>query len=62
MWDTNVVLPEDSGPYISIIRPRGTPPIPSAISTVRAPVEIDSICFFAEASPSFTIAPSPYCF
>ena len=50
MWDTNVVLPDDSGPYISIIRPRGTPPIPSAISTVRAPVEIDSICFFAEAS------------
>ena len=28
MWLTSVVFPEDSGPKISTIRPRGTPPMP----------------------------------
>src|SRR3954469_7708049 len=35
-----VVLPDDSGPKISMIRPRGTPPTPSAASTPIEPVEI----------------------
>src|SRR5690606_24369686 len=36
----NVVLPPDSGPYTSTIRPRGTPPTPSARSTDNDPVLI----------------------
>ena len=36
-----VVLPEDSGPKISEMRPRGNPPTPSAASTEMEPVEID---------------------
>ena len=35
-------LPELSGPKISTMRPRGSPPTPSAISRPREPVEIDS--------------------
>src|ERR1019366_6404265 len=35
-----VVLPEDSGPKISEMRPRGKPPIPSAKSTEMDPEEI----------------------
>ena len=35
-----VVFPEDSGPKISTIRPRGIPPMPSARSSDSAPVEI----------------------
>src|SRR5689334_22583059 len=42
MWLTRVVLPEDSGPKISTIRPRGTPPMPSAKSSASAPVGIES--------------------
>src|SRR5262245_51152854 len=42
MWLTSVVFPEDSGPKISMMRPRGTPPIPSARSSASAPVGIDS--------------------
>jgi uncharacterized protein YjdB len=38
-----VVLPELSGPYISIILPLGTPPTPNAISNGRQPVGITSI-------------------
>ena len=42
MWLTRVVFPEDSGPKISTIRPRGTPPIPSARSSASEPVGIES--------------------
>src|ERR1044072_2188735 len=38
-----VVLPEDSGPYISMILPLGKPPIPSAISRPSEPVDITSM-------------------
>ena len=37
----SVVLPELSGPKISMMRPRGRPPMPSAISSPSEPVEID---------------------
>jgi hypothetical protein len=37
-----VVLPEDSGPKISTIRPIGKPPIPRATSRPKEPVETDS--------------------
>ena len=37
----SVVLPELSGPKISTMRPRGRPPMPSAISRPSEPVEID---------------------
>ena len=33
-----VVLPDDSGPYISTTLPLGSPPIPSAMSRLREPV------------------------
>ena len=35
-----VVLPDDSGPKISEMRPRGNPPMPSAKSTEIEPVEM----------------------
>src|SRR6478672_10238964 len=61
MWLTRVVLPEDSGPKISTIRPRGTPPIPSARSSARAPVGIDST-LTVPLSPSRIRDPSPNSF
>jgi len=57
-----VVLPDDSGPKISMILPRGTPPIPRAMSTESAPVEIDGTLTLAAALPSFMMAPWPNCF
>ena len=36
----NVVLPDDSGPYISTTLPCGSPPIPKAMSRLRDPVGI----------------------
>ena len=39
-WQT-VVLPDDSGPKISVIRPRGMPPTPSARSSAIEPVGIE---------------------
>ncbi len=59
--NATVVLPDDSGPYISTILPFGTPPIPIAKSNVNAPVEIASIFNFA-FSPNFIIEPFPNCF
>src|SRR5689334_13945462 len=59
-WQT-VVLPDDSGPKISVIRPRGMPPTPSARSSAMEPVGIEStLCRSAE--PSFMIEPRPNCF
>src|SRR5215218_7309578 len=59
-WQT-VVLPDDSGPKISVIRPRGMPPTPSARSSAIEPVGIESTdC--RSADPSFMIEPRPNCF
>ena len=41
--NATVVLPLDSGPYISITLPLGTPPSPNAISRLNEPVGIASI-------------------
>ena len=57
----SVVLPLDSGPYTSMMRPRGTPPTPSARSRPMLPVEMASTCM-AALSPSFITAPLPNCF
>src|SRR3954452_533068 len=59
-WHT-VVLPEDSGPKISVIRPRGMPPTPSARSRAIEPVGIESTAC-RSADPSFMIDPRPNCF
>ena len=59
-WQT-VVLPDDSGPKISVIRPRGMPPTPSARSSAIDPVGMVSSTSFSR-DPSFMIAPRPNCF
>ena len=59
-WQT-VVLPDDSGPKISVIRPRGMPPTPSARSSAIEPVGMVSTWSFSR-DPSFMIAPRPNCF
>ena len=56
-----VVLPLDSGPNSSMIRPRGNPLPPRARSSDRAPVEIPSTSM-CDPSPSFMIAPAPNVF
>ena len=61
MCCANVVLPELSGPYISIILPLGTPPIPKAKSNANDPVGIAST-FTETLSPSFIIEPLPKSF
>ena len=61
MWLTSVVLPEDSGPKISTIRPRGTPPMPSARSSAREPVGIAST-LTVPLSPRRISEPSPNSF
>ena len=58
MWLTSVVFPEDSGPKISTIRPRGTPPMPSARSSAREPVGIAST-LTVPLSPRRISDPSP---
>ena len=58
MCRASVVLPEDSGPKTSMIRPRGMPFPPRAMSRLRLPVEMQSMVSFWEA-PSGMIAPSP---
>ena len=57
----SVDFPEDSGPKISTIRPRGSPPMPSARSSARAPVGIASIPTLPR-SPRRMMAPFPNCF
>ena len=58
----SVVFPEDSGPKISVTRPRGIPPIPIAMSRTMEPVDMAGTLTFAESSPSFMTAPLPNCF
>ena len=59
-WQS-VVLPDDSGPKISVMRPRGTPPTPSARSRAMEPVGMASICC-RSSEPSRMIEPCPNCF
>ncbi|EAL59603.1 hypothetical protein WwSim0512 [Wolbachia endosymbiont of Drosophila simulans] len=56
-----VVLPELSGPNISIIRPFGRPPTPRAESSAIDPVDIVSI-FSTGFCFNFIIAPLPNAF
>src|ERR1700744_481222 len=58
MWLTNVVFPEDSGPKISTIRPRGTPPMPSARSRASEPVGIEAT-LIVPLSPRRINEPTP---
>ena len=55
-----MVFPEDSGPYTSMIRPRGKPPIPKATSSAMDPVGITSIGA-RPSSPSRMTDPLPNC-
>ena len=57
-WSASVVLPDDSGPKISVTRPRGMPPMPSAASSESAPVGMTAISSRAPC-PSFMMAPLP---
>ena len=56
-----VVLPDDSGPYISIILPLGSPPTPRAKSRVSEPVDTALTCK-SGLSPSLLIDSSPHSF
>ena len=56
-WIAIVVLPEDSGPYISMILPLGNPPTPRAESRPIEPVDITSI---ASCDFSFIIITLPF--
>src|SRR3954470_1781934 len=59
MWYISVVLPEDSGPKTSTMRPRGTPPMPSARSSDSAPVGIALTLTWAPSSPIRMTVPLP---
>src|SRR3989344_5774231 len=61
MLKVSVVFPEDSGPYISMTRPRGTPPTPNTASSARHPVGITSISMWMAPS-IFMMDPLPNCF
>ena len=56
----NVVFPDDSGPKISMMRPRGSPPTPRARSIASEPVEMVSTTMRV-ALPRRMIEPSPNC-
>jgi hypothetical protein len=56
----SVDLPEDSGPKISMTRPRGRPPTPSATSSARAPVWMASMAI-EPFSPIRMMDPLPNC-
>ena len=58
----SVVLPDDSGPKISTIRPRGIPPMPNARSSDNAPVGIASTLTCAPSSPMRMTEPLPNSF
>src|ERR1051326_6127039 len=55
----SVVLPDDSGPKISTMRPRGKPPTPSARSSDRAPDGMAATLTAASSSPMRMIEPLP---
>ena len=61
MCRATVVLPLLSGPKISTMRPLGTPPMPSAMSSERLPVGMAST-LRVECSPNRMTAPLPNCF
>jgi len=60
----SVVFPDDSGPYTSTMRPRGSPPVPNAMSNPSDPVDTTPTSGRAPspASPSRMMAPLPNCF
>src|SRR5437867_1179996 len=58
----SVVLPLDSGPKISVTRPRGMPPIPIAASRLIAPVGMISTRTRGESAPIRMMAPLPQVF
>src|SRR6185437_9458105 len=58
----SVVLPLDSGPKISVTRPRGMPPIPMAASRLIAPVGMTSTRTRGESAPIRMMAPLPQVF
>ena len=58
MCSARVVLPQLSGPYISTMRPRGTPPMPSARSRDSDPVGMAST-LTGMSSPRRMMAPLP---
>ena len=62
MWRQTVVLPEPSGPKTSMIRPRGMPPTPSAMSSASEPDGMTVMPAPIGCSPSFMTAPLPNCF
>ena len=54
-----VVLPEDSGPKISMMRPRGMPPTPRAMSRASEPVGTNCMSSLTGWSPSRMTLPLP---
>src|ERR671922_152277 len=58
----SVVFPLDSGPKISVTRPRGIPPIPIAASRLIAPVGIASTRTRGASAPIRMMAPLPHVF
>src|SRR5205807_6640480 len=60
--NASVVLPLDSGPKISVTRPRGIPPMPIAASRLMAPVGIASTRTWGESAPIRMMAPLPHVF
>src|SRR5690349_15173273 len=61
MCKVNVVLPDDSGPKISTMRPRGKPPMPSAMSRPSEPVGMTWTSRSTGSLPRRMIAPLPNC-
>src|SRR4051812_18510869 len=61
MCSVSVVLPEDSGPKISMTRPLGIPDPPNAMSSESDPVGMPSMGLMFSPS-SFMTEPLPNCF
>src|SRR5437870_12881167 len=58
----SVVFPDDSGPKISMTRPRGSPPVLSARSSPSEPDGMTGTSGGASVAPSFMMDPLPNCF
>src|SRR5712691_7347899 len=58
-WSASVVLPDDSGPKISTTRPRGSPPMPSAMSRPSEPDGMVATSINLLFLPSRMIEPLP---